>query len=128
MEADPLNYRQHILYADPDGSFSIVALVWLPGQQTPIHDHMAWCVVGVYQGEEEEQRFRLASEGHGDHLTLDSTVVNRQGSVTSVEPPGDIHLVRNATSEKVISIHIYGVDVRERGSSIRRCYELSVQE
>ena len=46
-EPDPNRYRQHILHIDPAGRFSIVALVWLPGQGTPIHDHLAWCVAGV---------------------------------------------------------------------------------
>lgn len=45
-EGDPDHYRQHILHAEPDGGFSIVALVWLPGQRTAIHDHVAWCVTG----------------------------------------------------------------------------------
>ena len=40
---DPNHYRQHILHVEPDGSFSIVALVWLPGQETPIHDHVSSC-------------------------------------------------------------------------------------
>src|SRR6478609_2366894 len=39
-EGDPDRYRQHVLHAESDGSFSVVALVWLPGQQTPIHDHV----------------------------------------------------------------------------------------
>ena len=37
-EPDPDHYRQHVLHVEKDGSFSIVALVWLPGQETPIHD------------------------------------------------------------------------------------------
>ena len=31
----PDRYRQHILYVDPGGAFSVVALVRLPGQKTP---------------------------------------------------------------------------------------------
>ena len=42
LEPDEIKYRQHILHVEPDGSFSIVALVWLPGQATPIHDHVSW--------------------------------------------------------------------------------------
>src|SRR5262249_51131803 len=53
-EPDPEYYRQHVLHAEADGSFSIVSLVWLPGQATPIHDHVSWCVVGVYRGCEHE--------------------------------------------------------------------------
>ena len=40
----------HNQYVEPDGSFSIVALVWRPGQITRIHDHITWCVFGVIQG------------------------------------------------------------------------------
>ncbi|MEI5036414.1 cysteine dioxygenase [Streptomyces sp. S1A(2023)] len=59
-ESDPARYRQHVLHARSDGSFSIVALVWLPGQETQMHDHVAWCVTGVYEGRATEQRFTLA--------------------------------------------------------------------
>src|SRR5262245_38198580 len=48
----PDDYVGHTLHAEPDGSFSIVALVWRPGQTTRIHDHVTWCVLGVIQGSE----------------------------------------------------------------------------
>ena len=56
LEPDEIKYRQHILHVEPDGSFSVVAFVWLPGQATPIHDHVSWCVVGVHRGEETRDR------------------------------------------------------------------------
>jgi len=34
-------------HAEPDCSFSVTAMVWRPGQVTPIHDHVTWCVLGV---------------------------------------------------------------------------------
>jgi predicted metal-dependent enzyme (double-stranded beta helix superfamily) len=40
-EGDPERYRQHILHAEADGGFSVVALVWLTGQRTSIHDHLS---------------------------------------------------------------------------------------
>ena len=40
-------YLSHTLHVEPDGSFSIIALVWRPGQKTRIHDHVTWCVFGV---------------------------------------------------------------------------------
>lgn len=126
-EADPLGYRQHLLHADPDDGFSVVALVWLPGQRTPVHDHVAWCVVGVHHGEEEEEHFRVAVDKEGPHLVPVARAVNAQGSVTSVHPPGDIHLVHNPTGGKVVSVHIYGADVTARGSSIRRRYDIPVR-
>jgi predicted metal-dependent enzyme (double-stranded beta helix superfamily) len=60
-EPDPEHYRQHILHVDPAGRFSVVALIWLPGHATPIHDHVAWCASGVLTGRELEQRFEFAT-------------------------------------------------------------------
>ena len=60
---DPSGYQSHLLYAEPDGTFSVSAMVWLPGQQTPIHDHVAWCVTAVLQGREHEEIFALDSGG-----------------------------------------------------------------
>src|SRR5262245_20174037 len=53
----PEGYRSHLLHVEPDGSFSIVALVWRPGQATAIHDHVAWCSFGVIQGIEYEELY-----------------------------------------------------------------------
>jgi 3-mercaptopropionate dioxygenase len=53
----PDGYQGHTLHVEPDGSFSIVGLVWRPGQITRIHDHVNWCVLGVIQGVEHEELF-----------------------------------------------------------------------
>lgn len=121
-EGHPDRYRQHLLHREPDGSFSIVALVWLPGQQTPIHDHVSWCVAGVHQGQESEQRYRAMSDGPVPRLVLTEEVLNPVGAISAFAPPGDIHRVRNAGAAKAISIHVYGADVAALGSSIRRVY------
>jgi 3-mercaptopropionate dioxygenase len=122
---DPEGYRTHILHSEPDGSFSIVALVWRPGQVTPIHDHVTWCVFGVIQGEEYEEIFTL-DEKNGC-LVESGTNSNRAAEVGGFAPPGDIHRVRNAGEGTAISIHIYGTDVSRIGSSVRRCYDLPVR-
>ena len=54
------SYRQHLLHVSDCRGLSVVALVWKPGQGTPIHDHVSWCVVGVYKGLERETRYTLA--------------------------------------------------------------------
>src|SRR5271154_7564269 len=56
-------YQSHLVHAEPDGSFSIGVMVWLPGQETVIHDHVAWCVTGVLQGCEDEKVYALADGG-----------------------------------------------------------------
>ena len=124
--ADPGEYTQHVMHVEPDGSFSIVALVWLPGQCTPIHDHVSWCVTGVYEGQEREERFELDDASESAQLRPVADVVNPAGSVCGFAPPGDIHRVRNCCDALTISFHIYGADIHALGSSIRRRYDLPV--
>ena len=111
----PDGYRSHTLHVEPDGSFSIIALVWRPGQATRIHDHVTWCVFGVIQGVEHEELFDadLRPVGRAD---------NHVGDVAGFAPPGDIHRVHNTGDTTAISIHIYGTDVTRVGSSVRRYY------
>lgn len=105
----------HVLHAEPDGTFSILGLVWRPGQSTRIHDHITWCVVGVLQGTEHEELFDEALNPTG---ARDS----HPGEVSGFAPPGDIHRIRNNGSETAISLHIYGTDISRVGSSARRYY------
>ncbi|GGN03440.1 hypothetical protein GCM10011609_48130 [Lentzea pudingi] len=121
-EPDPDAYRQHVLHVEPDGSFSVVALVWLPGQETCIHDHVSWCVVGTYVGEEEETTYRL----RGDRLIPLRVNKTPEGVAAYLVPPGDIHKVCNNSSSVAISIHVYGADVSILGTSIRRRYDQPV--
>ena len=109
-------YRSHTLHVEPDGSFSIVALVWRPGQVTRIHDHLTWCVFGVVQGVEHEELFDA-------DLRLIGRSDNHVGDVSGFAPPGDIHRVHNTADTTAISIHIYGTDVTRTGSSVRRYYD-----
>ena len=120
---DPARYRCHLLHAESDGSFSVVALVWRPGQATPIHDHVTWCVVGVMQGTEREERFTLRDDGWLEEAGVSDS---RAGDVVGLVPPGDIHRVYNDGAQTAISLHIYGTDVSRLGSSVRRIYDLPV--
>lgn len=121
---DPAGYQSHLLYVEPDGSFSVCVMVWLPGQQTVIHDHVAWCVTGVLQGREYEEVFALTDGGRA--LELSARNLNLAGTVSGFAPPGDIHRVRNTGDDVAISMHIYGADISRLGNSIRREYTLPI--
>ena len=112
---DPDRPAGHVLHAEPDGTFSILGLVWRPGQSTRIHDHITWCVVGVLAGTEHEELFDEALNPIGERD-------NHPGEVSGFAPPGDIHRIRNHGSETAISLHIYGTDITRVGSSARRYY------
>jgi 3-mercaptopropionate dioxygenase len=113
---NPDRFESHQLHIEPDGSFSIIALVWRPGQATRIHDHLTWCVFGVIQGVEYEELFDADCNRMGEST-------NETGDVSGFAPPGDIHRVRNVGDVTAISIHVYGTDVTRVGSSVRRYYD-----
>jgi predicted metal-dependent enzyme (double-stranded beta helix superfamily) len=106
----------HTLHVEPDGSFSIIAVVWRPGQFTRIHDHTTWCVFGVIQGVEHEDVYDA-------DLNLIGSSDGVLGDVNGFAPPGDIHRVHNTGEEVAVSIRIYGTDVTRVGSSVRRYYD-----
>lgn len=107
----PEYYQQYLLYADPDDKFSVVSFVWGPGQQTPVHDHTVWGVVGMLRGVEACQRYTMTADGtpapSGDECELNC------GAVEFVSPRiGDVHKVRNALADQVsVSIHAYGANI-----------------
>jgi len=123
-EGEPDGYRCHVLHVEPDGSFSVTAMVWRPGQVTAIHDHVTWCVFGVIQGIEYEELYALSPDG--SHLDEVGRSQNNRGEVSGFAPPGDIHRVRNIGADVAVSLHVYGADITRLGSSVRRTYELPV--
>ena len=92
---------------------SLFALVWLPGQWTPIHDHGTWGVVGVLDGVLEERAF-LPATGWDDAdyypLTPGGIVFLSPGSVSTFVPnPDHIHVTGVPEDrEPVVSLHLYG--------------------
>lgn len=107
----PERYQQYLLYADARQRFSVVSFVWGPGQQTPVHDHTVWGLVGVLRGAEYAQSYVRDAAGtpraHGPEIRL------ARGAVQAVSPAiGDIHRVRNAYDDRAsISIHVYGANI-----------------
>ena len=113
-------YRQHLVHVHPEGRYSIVALVWKPGQATPIHDHRCWCVVGVWRGLERETTYALYGDGD-PYLAARGSTVAAPGTVSVLVPPDeDVHRVENCGSSLAISVHVYGDDISVLGSSINR--------
>lgn len=132
LTGDPSGYQTHLVHAEPDGSFSVVVMVWRPGQRTPVHDHLTWCVTAVLQGTEYEEVFRLipggtAPRSRGDHLETVGRNANPVGTVSGFAPPGDIHQVTNIGDVVAVSMHVYGTDITRVGSSVRRIYDLPVR-
>jgi predicted metal-dependent enzyme (double-stranded beta helix superfamily) len=112
----------HRLHVEPDGSFSLIAIVWSPGQWTRIHDHVTWCVFAGLQGEVTEQLYELDEPSATLIRAGDRTCT--PGTVRCELPPGDIHRLGNSASDTAITLHVYGTDVDRLGTSARRIYDL----
>jgi len=119
--SDPQRYRQYLLYCDPLERFSLVSFVWGPGQQTPVHDHLMWGLVGMLRGEEAEQSYSWRTDGLGLQAADRTTL--RPGMIGAVSPTiGDIHTVANALPDRSsISIHLYGGNI---GTVRRHSYRM----
>jgi predicted metal-dependent enzyme (double-stranded beta helix superfamily) len=94
---------QWLLYRSEDGSLSLFALVVPPAAETPVHDHLAWGLVGLYRGTQDEEIFALAD---GD-LELSERRPLIPGDFYALIPPhDDIHRVRTTSTETSVSIHL----------------------
>lgn len=126
--ADGEEYAQHIVHVHEKGKYSLVSLVWLPGQSTPVHDHISWCVVGVLSGQERETSYSLCGPPDRPWLAARAQIDHQAGDVCLLVPPrDDIHRVWNPTENVSISLHVYGADIAALGSSICRTYDCDVR-
>ncbi len=106
----PQYYRQYLLHCDPRERFSVVSFVWGPGQETPVHDHTVWGVIGLLRGAERCVPYRME---RGLVVPAGPAIRLEPGQVETVSPTvGDIHRIANAFDDRVsISIHAYGANI-----------------
>jgi predicted metal-dependent enzyme (double-stranded beta helix superfamily) len=98
------------------GALSISSLVVPPGVSTPVHDHLAWGLVGLCQGTQRETFYRRVDDGDADegHAELAETEVQTAGPgdwYELIPPDGDIHDVTTTSDVPSVSIHVLGADI-----------------
>jgi 3-mercaptopropionate dioxygenase len=94
---------QWLLYRASDGSLSLFSLVVPPGSATPVHDHLAWGLVGLYRGTQDEDVF---AERDGGLELVESRELVRGDFYALIPPQDDIHRVRTTSEEPSVSIHL----------------------
>ena len=102
-----------LLYRALDGSLALSALVVPPGAETPVHDHLAWGLVGLYRGEQEEEVFVRRDDGSAEgraDLAVAERRRLRQGDFYELLPEVDIHRVRTVSDTTSVSLHLLGID------------------
>lgn len=114
VRSDPEHYARNAIHIAPSGNLSLFALVWLPGQWTPVHDHGCWGVVGIVRGVLEERSYMSASgeitADDGIRLKRGGVILLNPGSVSSFVPNPD-HIHRTGVPdgrEPCVSLHLYG--------------------
>jgi predicted metal-dependent enzyme (double-stranded beta helix superfamily) len=115
-------FAMNLIRMPKNRSFSVIGGVWTPGQTTPIHDHLTWALIDVYDGTEREALFRRTddrSDPKRAKLEMVSEKMNMKGHVTVLGEAG-IHRVDNPSSRPTHSIHVYGRDI---GTAERHSYD-----
>ena len=113
---------QWLLYRDRDGSLSLFSLVVPPGAETPIHDHLAWGLVGLYRGTQDEE---IYSAGEGSFELVERRSLVPGDFYALVPPADDIHRVRTTSPESSVSIHLLTNDT---GCVWRHAYDAATGE
>src|SRR3954467_7404184 len=86
---------QYALYRAEDKSLCLFSLVVPAGAATPVHDHLAWGLVGIYRGTQDEIVYRRLDDGR-DPARATLEIAKRQtlmpGEFYPLLPPiDDIH-------------------------------------
>ncbi len=105
---------QYALYRAEDGSLCLFSLVIPAGAETPIHDHLAWGLIGVYRGDQDETVYRRLDDGRDDakaNLEVARRQTFKPGEFYTLLPPrDDIHYVKTISDTPSISIHLLAND------------------
>jgi predicted metal-dependent enzyme (double-stranded beta helix superfamily) len=98
---------QWLLFRAADRSLSLFSLVVPPGAMTPVHDHLAWGLVGLYRGNQDEEFYE---PGDG-RLELLRRRPLEPGDYYALLPPGnDVHRVRTTSAVTSVSVHLLAND------------------
>lgn len=112
-------YARNLVYKSPEHGYTVVAMVWGPGQGTALHDHSGtWCVEGVVEGEITVTQYELLDhEGDRWKFRPQGTICSLVGSAGSLIPPFEYHTIANARQdgEASVTLHVYGRELDHCG-------------
>jgi 3-mercaptopropionate dioxygenase len=94
---------QWLVYRADDGSLSLFALAVPSGSETPIHDHLAWGLVGLYRGTQDEEVY---ARRNGALKLVEQRSLEAGDFYVLIPPSEDIHRVRTTSAETSVSIHL----------------------
>ncbi len=105
------SYARRLVYRSEAWDYTVIAMVWGPGQGAVLHDHAGiWCVEGVLEGVIAVTPYE-ALEHQSDRWRFEpcDTVMSGVGSAGSLIPPFEYHTISNPqTDANSITLHVYG--------------------
>lgn len=120
-------YARHTIASDPAGRFTLLSIVWAPGQFSPPHAHDAWCAYTVAENALTETLYEFDAQS-GKALAADTAL--REPGYACFAPAGleQIHRLGNAGGVGAISIHAYGVEGSRVGTHVNRLMDVAERE
>ena len=112
LKPAPERYARRLMHRDPQGRYTVLAMVWDKAQGTPLHDHAGtWCVECVYRG-----RIRVTSFSvHGGdpetgvvRFEKETVIMAGVGEAGALIPPFEYHMIENPDPTPSVTIHVYG--------------------
>jgi predicted metal-dependent enzyme (double-stranded beta helix superfamily) len=116
-------YARHVIYSDPLGRFTILAIVWGEGQFSPSHAHDTWCAFAVYENPLQETLYALAPQKTKARQVC-TKVRNPGYSCFAGAGLDQIHRLGNSGTMPAISIHVYGVARDRVATRVNRILEI----
>lgn len=110
---DPASAGIYRLHAEPDHTLAVFVVTWMPGDETPPHDHATWAVMAGLEGCETNHWWRRMDDGRKPGHAEVRRAGHRRiepGIVIAMEPDC-IHSVHNDSGGKSVTLHVYGMDV-----------------
>jgi predicted metal-dependent enzyme (double-stranded beta helix superfamily) len=117
LTGSPTCYTRHILEAGC--SYCVMAIVWLPGQASPIHAHRTWCSFGVHRGVMTETHYFAAASA----IQIAGVRELRAGATShGLADRSGAHQMANLGHEPAISVHAYGVSAERIGLDLNEIW------
>jgi len=108
---------QWLIFRSGARDLCLFSLVVPSGAMTPIHDHLAWGLIGLYRGNQDEEIYRPRPGS----IELERRRPLEPGDFYALLPPrDDVHRVRTTSAGASVSIHLLANDT---GCVLRHTYD-----
>lgn len=90
-------------------AYELIVLCWNPGQYSPIHNHQGQdCWMYIAKGKIDETQYVVQNQNQNDVVLKETRKAHyRKGQVGYIHDDIGVHIIKNNSKEKAISIHLY---------------------